>query len=111
MGDAQVRWGGVGEREMSVQAMGEMGKNFCPNFLQTFLERNIDRRRYNDGNRELIPVFHNHHNQHLGHHTLGHHTLGIECKGVLSTGVDRMLVGNRVGVDLTRSTINSFAPI
>ncbi len=42
---------------------------------------------------------------------LGHHTLGIECKGVLSTGVDRMLVGNRVGVGLTRSTINSFAPI
>ncbi len=40
---------------------------------------------------------------------LGHHTLGIECKGVLSTGVDRMLVGNRVGVGLTRSTINSFA--
>ncbi len=31
---------------------------------------------------------------------LGHHTLGIECKGVLSTGVNRMLVGNRVGVDL-----------
>ncbi len=41
----------------------------------------------------------------------GHHTLGIECKGVLSTGVDRMLVGNRVGVGLTRSTISSFAPI
>ncbi len=30
----------------------------------------------------------------------GHHTLGIECKGVLSTGVDRMLFGNRVGVTL-----------
>ncbi len=42
---------------------------------------------------------------------LGHHTLSIECKGVLSTGVDRMLVGNRVGVGLTRSTISSFAPI
>ncbi len=42
---------------------------------------------------------------------LGHHTLGIECKDVLSTGVDRMLVGNRVGVGLTRSTISSFAPI
>ncbi len=38
MGGAQVRWGGVGEREMSVQAMGEMGKNFCPKFRQTFLE-------------------------------------------------------------------------
>ncbi len=42
---------------------------------------------------------------------LGHHTLGIEGKGVLSTGVDWMLVGNRVGVDLTRSTISSFVPI
>ncbi len=41
---------------------------------------------------------------------LGHHTLGIECKSVLSTGVDRMLVGNRVGVGLSRSTISSFAP-
>ncbi len=40
-----------------------------------------------------------------------HHTLGIECKGVLSNGVDRMLVGNRVGVGLTRSIINSFARI
>ncbi len=42
---------------------------------------------------------------------LGHHTLGIESKGGLSTGVDRMLVGNRVGVGLTRSTFSSFAPI
>ncbi len=51
---------------------------------------------------------------HAVHHynqPLGHNTLGIERKGVLSTGVDRMLVGNRVGVGLTRSTINSFAPI
>ncbi len=29
---------------------------------------------------------------------LGHHTLDIEYKGVLSTGVDSMLVGNRVSV-------------
>ncbi len=42
---------------------------------------------------------------------LGHHTLGIACRGVLSTRVDRMVVGNRVGADLTRNTINSFAPI
>ncbi len=42
---------------------------------------------------------------------LGHHTLSIECKGVLSIGVDRMLVGNRFGVGLARSTISSFAPI
>ncbi len=30
---------------------------------------------------------------------------------MLSTGVDRMLVGNRVGVGLTRSTICSVTPI
>ncbi len=50
--------------------------------------------------------------QRIPTHQLGHHTLGIECKGVLSTGVDRMLVRNRVGVHgLTRSVISSFAPI
>ncbi len=43
--------------------------------------------------------------------TFKHHTLGIECKGMLSTRVDRMPVGNRVGDGLTRSTISSFAPI
>ncbi len=42
---------------------------------------------------------------------LGHHTLGIECMGVLSTGLGRMLVGNRVSVGLTLSTVKSFAPI
>ncbi len=42
----------------------------------------------------IIPAFGVHHTNLL----LGHHTLGIECKGVLSTGVDRTLVGNRVGV-------------
>ncbi len=45
---------------VSVQSMGEMEKDFCPNFLQPFLE-NIDRRSCNDGIRELIPVFHNLH--------------------------------------------------
>ncbi len=49
-------------------------------------------------------------NPDVGNLPLGHHTLGIECKGVLSTGVDRMLARNRVGVDLTRSTISSFDP-
>ncbi len=34
--------------------------------------------------------------------------LVIECKGVLSTGVDRMLAGNRVGVGLTRNTFGSL---
>ncbi len=45
---------------MSVQVMGEMGKHVCPNFLQSFVE-NIDRRSRNDGNKELIPVFHKSH--------------------------------------------------
>ncbi len=51
---------GVGERGvgLSVQAMGEIGKDFGPNFLQSFFE-NIDRRSCNGGSRELIPVFHN----------------------------------------------------
>ncbi len=40
------KWG-VG---VTVQSMGEMGKDFCPNFLQPFLE-NIDRRSCNDGSR------------------------------------------------------------
>ncbi len=30
--------GGRGKGGMSVQSMGEMGKDFCPNFLQPFLE-------------------------------------------------------------------------
>ncbi len=53
MGGVKVGWG-----EMSVQSMGEMGKDFRTNFLQPFLE-NIDRRSGFDGNRELSPVFHN----------------------------------------------------
>ncbi len=40
--------------------MGEMGKDFCINFLQPFLE-SIDRRSCNDGSRKPIPVFHNPH--------------------------------------------------
>ncbi len=45
---------------MSVQSMGEMRKDFCPNVLLPFLE-NIDRRSCNDGSWELMPVFHNPH--------------------------------------------------
>ncbi len=45
---------------LSVQPIGEMGKDFCPNFLNPFLE-NTDRRSCNDGSREFIPVFHNPH--------------------------------------------------
>ncbi len=50
MGGVQVgRWGGGREKGgMSVQSMGEVGKDFCPNFLQSFLE-NIDRRSCDDG--------------------------------------------------------------
>ncbi len=40
--------------------MGEMEIDFCPNFLQPFLE-NIDRRSGYDGNLEFIPEFHNPH--------------------------------------------------
>ncbi len=56
--------GGRGGRENgggdSVQLVGEMGKDFCLNFLQPFLEKN-DRRSCNDGSRQLIPVFHSPH--------------------------------------------------
>ncbi len=48
MGGVQVGRGGRGKGGMSVQPMGEIGKYFCPNFLQSFLE-NIDRRSCNDG--------------------------------------------------------------
>ncbi len=51
MGGAQVGWGGVGK-------WGDIGDDSYPNFLQPFLE-NIDRKRCNDGSRELIPVYHN----------------------------------------------------
>ncbi len=50
--------GKVGRGGRSVQSMGEMGKDFCPNFLQPFLE-NIDRRNCNDGGRELISITEN----------------------------------------------------
>ncbi len=52
--------GGRGKMRMSAQSMGEVGKDFCPNFLQSFLE-NIDRRSCNDGGWQLIPIFHNPH--------------------------------------------------
>ncbi len=57
MGGVKVGRGGVGKGgRVSVQSMKEMGKDFCPNFLQPSLE-NIDRRSCNDGSRELIPVY------------------------------------------------------
>ncbi len=36
----------------------------------------------------------------------GHHVLAKECRGVLSTSEERILVGNPVGVDLTRNFKN-----
>ncbi len=42
--------------EMSVQSLGKIGKDFCPNFLE-----NVDRSSCNDGGRVLIPLFHNPH--------------------------------------------------
>ncbi len=54
----QVGWGReLGNGEMSVKLMGEVGKHFCPNFFQSFLET-IDRRSCNNGSPELTPVFH-----------------------------------------------------
>ncbi len=44
--------------------MGKMGKDFCPNFLQPFLE-NIDRRSCNNGNRNLLQFFYNPHRKGL----------------------------------------------
>ncbi len=55
MGDGKVGRGG-GENEAGVQSMGEMGKDFCPNFLQPFVE-NIDRMICNDRSREIIRLF------------------------------------------------------
>ncbi len=52
--------GGLADWGDECSVNGGMGKDFCPNFLQPFLE-NIDRRSCNDGSRELIPVFHNSH--------------------------------------------------
>ncbi len=53
MGGMMVE-GGWGIGEMSVQSMGKMEKDFCPNFLQSFLE-SIDRKSRNDGNLKPIP--------------------------------------------------------
>ncbi len=55
--------GGVlekGNGDMTVQSMGEMEKDFCPDFLQPFHEiiRNGSR---NDGSQKLIPIFLNPH--------------------------------------------------
>ncbi len=61
MGGVGVGQAGGGDLvELSIQSVGDMGKDFFPSFLQSFCE-NIDRRSCNDGSRELIPVLHNPH--------------------------------------------------
>ncbi len=42
MGGVQIGGGGKGVGDTRFQSMGEMGKDFCPNLLQSLLE-NIDR--------------------------------------------------------------------
>ncbi len=51
--------GGYGVGEMSIQSIGEMGKDFCPKPSPTSSSKNIDRRSCNDGSRELSPIFYN----------------------------------------------------
>ncbi len=50
-----------GIEEMSVRSIvvlhGEVGKDFCPNFLEPFLE-NTNRMSRNGGGQKLIPVLH-----------------------------------------------------
>ncbi len=61
MGGVQFGGGEVKRIEvMRIQAMGKMGKNYCPHFIQPLLE-NVHRRSCNNGNREPIPIFHNPH--------------------------------------------------
>ncbi len=43
---------------MGRYVFSQWGRDFCPNFLQPFLE-NIDRGSCNDESRELFPVIHN----------------------------------------------------
>ncbi len=61
----------VGQRGDVCSVMGELGKDFCTNFPQPFLE-NIYRGSYNDGSRELIPVFHS-----------PHRNWPVHCRGAL----------------------------
>ncbi len=83
---------------MSVQSMGEMGKDFCPDFLQPFLET-IDRVSCNRGGRELIPVFHNPHRKFRPPPSAVARTLEypgevavVTLISWLRTGIDRILV-------------------
>ncbi len=68
--------------------MGEMGKDFCPDFLQPFLE-NIDKRSCNDGSRELILVFHNPHRKCRPSIFGGGSNIRVPCRGALLGHVER----------------------
>ncbi len=74
--------------EMSVQSMGEMGKDFCPNFFQPFLE-NIDSGNRNDKSRELSPVLHNPHQKMPTLSFDGGSQLGVPCRGALLGRVEQ----------------------
>ncbi len=52
-------WKGERIGEMRFQSKGKMGKD-CPTFLQSLFEK-FDKRSFDDGGRELIPIFHNPH--------------------------------------------------
>ncbi len=73
---------------MSVQSMGEMGKDFCPNFLHPFLE-NIDRMSCNNGSRELIPILHKPSSKMPTLSFGGGSHLGVPLRGALLTRVER----------------------
>ncbi len=57
-----------------------MGKDFCTDFIQSFLESN-DRRGSSDGSRELIPVFHD-----LS--CIGDSYIGVPCRVILLDRVE-----------------------
>ncbi len=70
-------------RLMSVQSMMKMGIDFCPNFVQPFLE-NIDRRCCYDGSREpKIPILSS--------------NLGLPCRGALLGRVEQE--GGKISLD------------
>ncbi len=52
--------GGMGTGVMRFQSKWKMGKDFCPTFLQALFEK-FDKRSFNDGGQELIPIFHDPH--------------------------------------------------
>ncbi len=68
--------------------MGEMEKDFCPHFLQSFLE-NTDRRSCNDGSREPILIFHNPSPKIPTLSFGGGSHLGMPCRGALLGRVER----------------------